>query len=107
VPTIAYGSDRRGRRPHERLVRFATVIVLALFLAGCGKGGAGDASANDPEMDARLAQLTKDLHHTMVGRKLNRDFDEFVALSKLEVPPPPPGKKYAISEKWKVILVNK
>ena len=40
------------------------------------------------------------------ARGLNRDFGEFVALAKLDVPPPPPGKKYAISEKWKVILVD-
>jgi hypothetical protein len=104
--TTTSALDGTERRSPGRLVHLATVIVLALMLAGCGKGGDA-ATTNDPEVDARLIQLTRELHHTMVGRKLNRDFDEFVALSKLEVPPPPPGKKYAISEKWKVILVNK
>lgn len=58
-------------------------------------------------MAATLANLTRELHHTMPGRKLNRDFDEFVALRHLEVPPPPDGQKYAIDEHWKVILVDR
>jgi hypothetical protein len=86
---------------------YTRFILLAAILAGCGRSGDGADSTNDPELSARLTGLTRELHHAMVGRKLNRDFDEFVAVSKIEVPPPPPGKKYAIDEKWKVILVNK
>ena len=110
-----------------------TAIVLTYFSTGCGKKGASadsasssanrDSTAPGPtptpaepvaiqsaengDINATLAELTKELHHTMVGRRLNRNFDEFVALRNLQVPPPPPGKKYAISQQWKVILVNK
>ena len=109
VSTAVYALDRNERHSPGRVVHLAKVIVivLALILAGCGKNDGGVATNNDPEMEARLTQLTRELHHTMVGRKLNRDFDEFIALSKLEVPPPPPGKKYAINQQWKVILVDK
>jgi hypothetical protein len=57
-------------------------------------------------IDAVLAQLTRELHRTMIQRKLSGSFDEFVALSHVEVPPPPPGKKYAISKKWRIVLVD-
>jgi hypothetical protein len=83
--------------------------LLGLFLGflllatGCKRNS--DATV-DPQMAETLSQLTTELHHTMVGRKLNRNFDEFVALRHLDVPPPPTGKKYAISENWKVILVD-
>lgn len=114
------------------LVCLVPAIVLIFFAAGCGK----KSNATDPaqssatqqstapgpaptpaervaippaengDINATLAQLTKELRRTMVGRRLNRNFDEFVALRNLQVPPPPPGKKYAISQQWKVILVN-
>ena len=56
--------------------------------------------------DAVLVQLTRQLHRTMIGRKLSGSFEEFVAISHVQVPPPPPGKKYAISKQWHVVLVN-
>jgi hypothetical protein len=43
----------------------------------------------------------------MIGRKLSGSFEEFVAIRQLDVPPPPSGKKYAISKQWRVILVDK
>jgi hypothetical protein len=110
----------------------ASAIILSLFLlTGCGKKEAsnpapavteqntapGPAPApaqptvvpapDDGNMDALLAQLTRELHRTMIGRRINRNFEEFVALRNLQVPPPPAGKKYAINERWKVILVDK
>jgi hypothetical protein len=60
---------------------------------------AGDANS-------ALAQLTRELHRTMIGRKLSGSFDEFVAISHVQVPPPPAGKKYAIDKHWHVVLVN-
>jgi len=115
----------------NRFACLASVIVFTFFLAGCGKKGVSpDAAsstnlqstapgpaptpaervvippAENGDINATLAELTRELRRTMVGRRLNRNFDEFVALRNLQVPPPPPGKKYAISQQWKVILVN-
>ena len=56
--------------------------------------------------DSVLAQLTHELHRAMIRRKLSGSFEEFVAISHVEVPPPPAGKKYAISKQWRVVLVN-
>jgi hypothetical protein len=58
------------------------------------------------DVDAALAQLTRELHRTMIGRKLSGSFEEFVAVSHVQVPPPPAGKKYAIDKHWHVVLVN-
>jgi hypothetical protein len=38
-------------------------------------------------------------------RRLPASFEEFVTTANLNVPPPPPGKKYAI-QKSTVVLVN-
>ncbi len=107
-------------------------MVLPLLLTACGKKDSSTAApappvaeqnnapvpapapaepvvippAEDGNINATLAQLTRELHRTMIGRRLNRSFEEFVALRNLQVPPPPSGKKYAISPQWKVILVN-
>ena len=107
-------------------------ILLALLLAGCEKKDVvstnlpppavqqstapGPASrpvnpvviapADNGDINATLAQLTRELRRTMVGRRLNRNFDEFIALRNLQVPMPPPGKEYGISAQWKVVLVN-
>ncbi len=62
--------------------------------------------ADTNNMDAILAELTRELHRTMIGRRLSGSFEEFVAVRNLKVPPPPSGKKYAISKQWRVILVD-
>ena len=108
---------------------------ILLLAAGCGKKEAPIASNPAPDtnlvqsatnaapgpmatpvtpkvipasdnMDAVLAQLTRELHRTMIGRKLSGSFDEFVAVSHVQPPPPPAGKKYAIDKHWHVVLVN-
>ena len=104
----SFADNKPGMVQRLVLVQLTAVTALALALAGCGKREEVAGATGDPEVDARLVQLTKELHHTMAGRKINRNFDEFVALAHLDAPPPPPtGKKYAINEKWKVVLVDK
>ena len=89
----------------------ALVACLAVGLAGgCHKtgGGASDEgiAPSDPQVAANLANLSRELRRAMPRTRLSTNFDEFVAFAHLDVPPPPPGQKYAISKKWKVILVE-
>jgi hypothetical protein len=68
------------------------------------------AGAN-PVVDANgaadLAELSRQLRGWIVGhRRLPQSFEEFVSTANLKVPPPPPGKKYAIN-KSTVILVDR
>jgi hypothetical protein len=65
------------------------------------------APADNGDVQATLAQLTRELHRTMVGRRLSGSFDEFVAIRNLSVPPPPAGKKYIITKQWRVDLADK
>jgi hypothetical protein len=112
-------------------------LTAACLLAGCKKdepapvaGSASDPGVNakmpgPPEaaprpaspvnlppapggdVNATLAQLTRELHRSMIGaKKLPASFEEFAANRNLNVPPPPAGKKYAISKQWRVELVD-
>jgi len=91
--------------------RLAVVACLAVALAGgCQKknGVASDEGIvpSDPQVSENLVNLTKELRRAMPRTHLSGNFEEFVAFSHVDVPPPPPGEKYAISKKWKVILVE-
>lgn len=60
------------------------------------------------DMNATVAQLTRELHRFIArNHSAPSGFEDFVAAAHLQVPPPPPGKKYAISSQWKVVLVDR
>jgi len=97
-----------------QMARWAMALLLAASLSlspGCKQNGSDGAAASthlSPEEEATLAQLTKELHRTMVRQKLSGSFEEFAAArNDLTIPPPPAGKKYAITKKWKVIVVDR
>ena len=106
----------RFRRPRVGLPKAGRVVLAALLAValagGChkngGRGGAPDEgiAPADPQVAENLANLTRSLRQAMRGQKLSPNFEEFAAASHLDVPAPPPGEKYAISKKWKVILVE-
>ena len=105
--------EQRGVRG-AGLARWALVLSLAAGLGvfpGCKQHASGDMADQSgklsPEEDANLAQLTRELHRTMVRQKLSGSFEEFAAARSDLTIPPPPGKKYAISKKWKVIEVDR
>jgi len=89
-------------------------VVLVAFLAvalagGCHKkNGASEEGIvpSDPLVAANLVTLSRELRRALPGLNKSRSFENFVTVSQVEVPPPPPGQKYAISTKWKVILVD-
>jgi hypothetical protein len=55
-----------------------------------------------------LSELTLDLH-SWIGAKqrLPKSWEEYVASATKPIPAPPPGKRYAISSTWTVVLVNR
>ena len=55
-----------------------------------------------------LGQLTFKLRRWIVmNHRTPKTFEEFVSLSKIQVPPPPAGKKYIIGPQAKVILADR
>jgi DNA-binding response OmpR family regulator len=100
------------------LLRWVLVVSLAVSMGlftGCKKqpqrhtlNQAPDQSADvTPEEAEVLAQLTGHLRRTMHRKQLSGSFEEFAEVrSDLTIPPPPAGKKYAISKSWKVVLVD-
>ena len=92
-------------------VVFAAFLIVALT-GGCHKQHISPMAQEegieptDPQVVDNLAQLTSAVtratrhHHDIVT------FEGFVAVSPdVEVPPPPPGLKYAIGKGRKVVLV--
>jgi hypothetical protein len=48
------------------------------------------------------------MHHWIGAKqRLPRNFEEFAADNPNQIPPPPAGKKYAISSNWRVVLVDR
>jgi hypothetical protein len=95
------------------LGRLGVVFFVALVVVvGCQKNEQVVVAADegivptDPQVVENLANLSGTLRRTMHQHRLTGKFDEFVAAANVEAPPPPPGQKYAISKKWKVILVD-
>jgi hypothetical protein len=55
-----------------------------------------------------VGQLTFQLRRWIVmNHRAPKTFEEFVSLAKIQVPPPPPGKKYVIGPQAKVILADR
>ena len=56
---------------------------------------------------AVLPQLTQELRNYVVRtRSVPKNYEEFIAKSQVQAPPPPAGKKYAIQNKA-VVLVDR
>ena len=91
------------------LGRLAGLALFVLTMAcGCHRHATAQTGIvpSDPQIASNLATLSHELRRAMPHYKLTRSFDDFVAQTRVEVPAPPPGQKYAINEKWKVILVD-
>ena len=62
--------------------------------------------AENADVNATLSQLALELRkYVMRTRSVPKNFEEFVAKSGIQLPPPPAGKKYAI-ENQAVVLVK-
>jgi len=103
---------QESRQPCGGLTDLGRVVFVAFLVfvlaSGCHKGGASDQGnvPVDPEVAANLANLSRELRRALPSLNKSTNFEDFVAVSHVEVPPPPPGQKYAISKQWKVILVD-
>ena len=92
--------------------------ALPLMLAGCSKEpkqpsallapprAVTNVSEAAPE-GPNLAELNRQLRRWIVSnRRPPKSFEDFAANTTYQIPPPPPGKKYAIDRKMHVLLVN-
>ena len=67
---------------------------------------AGATVADAGDVNANLKNLALELRRFVVRtRTVPKNFEDFVAKAKIEVPPPPPGKKYAIKGQ-EIVLVK-
>ena len=90
-----------------------------LLVAACNKsstpatsGGMVTQGSPPPTAEAfegvDLAQLTRDLKRWIISSKERpASFEEYVTKSNAKIPPPPSGKKFAISKEMRVILVDR
>jgi len=93
---------------------------LLLLITGCGQNPetaapkAGMATqgssieAATTYADADLAELTRQLRRWIVQTKQRpASFEDFVAKAKITVPAAPAGKKFALSQEMRIVLVDK
>jgi hypothetical protein len=60
----------------------------------------------NPNTDIVLGQLTRALRNYVIStQSAPKTFEEFISVSRVQAPPPPPGKKYVINHGM-VILKN-
>lgn len=69
----------------------------------------GDSAAARVSYDNQdLAALTRGVRRWVAAhRQVPASFEDFTAKSGINAPPPPAGKKYALSKEMRVILVDK
>lgn len=117
------------------LILCLTLAAVALGSSSCGrKGEALDAStaethaplaepipiASDTNsaprlalppaenLDATLAQLTREVRKWIVRhQRPPKSFEEFAASAAVQIPPAPAGKKFALGKQMRVIVVNR
>jgi uncharacterized lipoprotein YmbA len=113
------------------------MMALALVMTGCGgepeatpppptgSNAAPDVSQYAPKPDAQvqpqkldlpadanadavLAELNYQLKRWIVSNQRRpANFEEFVNSAQIQVPPPPPGKKYEMGPQVKIVLVDR
>lgn len=60
------------------------------------------------DLDAVLAQLTREVRKWIVRhQRPPQNFEEFAASATVQIPPAPAGKKFALSKQMRVVVVNR
>ena len=101
-------------------VRLTLAFTFVLLLPGCGKKPESASPAPVPATAATtpggaitnaevdLSELSRELRKWIVrNQRPPKNFEEFAAGSGMQIPPAPPGKKYAVDKTMHVILVNR
>ena len=102
-----------------RIMGGGLALGMLLAVAGCGKEdkpasvtpatqptNIAAAPVADPGPD--LGQITRDLRRWILrNQRPPKNFEDFASSANVQIPPPPPGKKYAIDKQMHVILVNR
>jgi hypothetical protein len=82
----------------------STSAAPVLLPSGVGP----NAALGGGDVNATLAQLTQQLRRTIARtRSMPTSFEDFVATAQMQVPPPPAGKKYAITQQGTVVLEDR
>ncbi len=79
---------------------------LVVCETGCGKKTPPAAVSSAAEAD--LQNITRQLRRWIVkNQRPPTNFADFAASAGMEIPPPPPGTKYAIDKTMHVVLENR
>jgi hypothetical protein len=125
------GQGKKGSmRPPVKILSLGAVVMLAsmLFINGCsrksgdmssspvyaqtnqasGQSGSGAPSIVQPDGQPDMAALDRAARFWMFqNHRRPISWDDFAAHASVQIPPPPPGKKYVLSKDMRVTLVNR
>ena len=69
-----------------------------------GNQPAAEVAPTEPDLE----QLTRELRKWIVrNQRPPKSFEDFSATANIQIPTPPPGKKYAIDKQMHVVLVKR
>jgi hypothetical protein len=84
-----------------------TNAALPAGAAAAQPGAVLDVPAGaDPQ--TVTAELEREVRKWILRyRRTPRSFEEFISTTPMQIPPPPPGKKYVLTREMKVVLENR
>jgi hypothetical protein len=117
VPSVNLRPQPRGGRHSIQCTALLLAVIGLILVDGCGKK-ASTAAMPSPSTNAEaaaaaagqpdLAELDRSLLRWLVGhRRPPKNFEEFATTSGANIPPPPVGKKYVITKKMHIELVDR
>ena len=116
-----WGAARPARR--RQILCAGLVCAAALLVAGCGKQSQSSASSASTPQGVNASQSApgaavtnalpdlRPMNRALMqwvtdNRRAPANFEEFAASASIQIPPPPPGKKYVINSHGLIDLVN-
>ena len=99
VPAQAAAPDQQAAAPAQAAAPKAVSVPVQVSVPMQGSGKPANPDFDDLNREVKVWILS--------NRRMPKDFEEFAATANVEIPPPPPGKKYILDSRKHVDVVNK